>query len=86
MTDLQGVVHIREFIKKHKLAVILLAAVLTVLSLAMVAQLSGKPKDIIIEEQGGMYDLTDIKSSKVSVIRLVPGKTYYPNTYLLMEN
>jgi type IV secretory pathway VirB2 component (pilin) len=41
MTYLQGVVLIRELIKKHKLAFTLLAAVVTFLSLTMLVQLTG---------------------------------------------
>lgn len=40
----------------------------------------------MVAEQNGVYDLTGMIASDNTIIRLAPGETYYPNTYLMPEN
>ncbi|WP_312942217.1 ATP-binding protein [Oscillibacter sp.] len=82
MTAIQG------FINKHRLLLIILAAFLTVLALMLFARLPGminsEPENTTVEEENGVYALTDITDWKAAVT-LPPGSAYYPNVLLTPE-
>lgn len=77
--------HIKNFIHKHKLLAVMFAALLTVLALMLLVRLPDMPESITVSEQNGRYDLRKITDLSNSVIRLLPGDTYYPDTYLSQE-
>ena len=62
----------------------MLAALLTVVALMLLIRFSNRLENITVSEQNGVYDLRKIDLTS-SVIRLLPGSTYYPDTYLLPE-
>lgn len=84
------VLHIKKIIYKHRLLFIVLAAFFTTAALtALVSldRLTGEnQKSITVMEQNGCYDLTDISDLGKTVIKLAPGATYYPSTYLMPES
>jgi signal transduction histidine kinase len=81
-----------DVIQKHKLPFILLAAFLTLAALTALVRLAwawfagAEYPSITVTEQNGVYDLTGITDLDKTVIRLVPGKLYYPGAYLTPEN
>ena len=83
-------VSIRNWSKKHRLAAILLAAVLTTVILMLLVRLPGMLKDspqtLTVAERGEVYDLSRISSWEGTVITLPPGEVYYPNVLLTPEN
>jgi signal transduction histidine kinase len=84
------VLHIKEIIYKHRLLSIILAAFFTTVALtALVSldRLTGENEEsITVMEQNGFYDLTEISDLGKTVIKLAPGATYYPSTYLMPES
>lgn len=72
--------------KRHRLPLILTAALLTVLALMLLVRIPQNPESITVTEQNGVYDLTGVIGADSPVIRLAPGDTYYPNTYLSPED
>lgn len=68
-------------------AIILLAAVLTVFAIAVFLRLlrSTEEQAFPVVERQGVYDLTDPAVWNESVIRLVPGPSYYPEVFLSAE-
>ncbi len=84
---------IKNWVQSHQLLCILLAAVFTMIVLTALTALINLPwlveetsKIMTVTEQNGVYDLAGIIKSDAPIIRLAPGNTYYPNTYLLPEN
>ncbi len=81
---------IKKLIQKHRLTSLLLAAFLTVAALMALVRLpwftGEEAQSVSIAEKNGVYDLTGIGNLDGTVFRLTPGKTYYPNTYLMPEN
>ncbi len=81
---------IKNFIDKHRLPVILLAALLTLAALTALVRLpwfaGAEPPSVTVAEQNGVYDLTGIADIDGTLIHLSPGTAYYPNTYLPPEN
>ncbi|SCL91833.1 sensor histidine kinase [Sporanaerobacter sp. PP17-6a] len=65
---------------------VILAAFLTVLALMVLVRLPENPESVTVTEQNSVYDLTGITNSDVTLIRLAPGNTYYPNIYLTPES
>ncbi|MFT3984624.1 MAG: ATP-binding protein [Lachnospiraceae bacterium] len=61
---------------------IILGALLTVFALMLLVRLPENAEDTAVYEQNGVYDLRKAIDSDTSAIRLIPGNTYYPNTYL----
>ncbi len=91
MTDRENdVLHIKNIIFNHRLPSIMLAVVLTMVALTVLVNhswLTGETtKSLIVTEENGIYDLTGLNVSKETVIKLVPGDVYYPNTYLTPES
>lgn len=84
MFDIQGI------IKNHKLLPLLLSALLTTVILLLLVRLPLFSNDdrhsVTVTEQNGVYDLTEIQDPEKTVVRLSPGPTYYPNTYLTPED
>lgn len=80
----------KKLIYNHKLLSIVLAAFLTTAALTVLVNQDWftevQQKTITITEQDGIYNLTHISSLEKTVVKLPPGDTYYPNTYLLPEN
>jgi len=81
-----------KVIQKHKLPAILLAALLTLAALTVLVRLAwawfagAEYPSVTVTEQNGVYDLTGITDLDKTVIRLFPGKSYYPGVYLTPEN
>lgn len=80
------VTHIRTLIHKHKLAAVLLTALVTVLLLMALVRLYERTEDTTVTEHNGVYDLTGITGLSTAAVRLMPGDAYYPNTYLTPED
>lgn len=84
------VLHIKKIIYKHSLLSVVLAAFFTTAALTALVSLDGltgkNQKSIAVMEQNGFYDLTDISDLGKTVIKLAPGATYYPSTYLMPES
>lgn len=80
---------IKNIIYENKLLSIVLAAFLATAALVLLVSLpwftGGASKSITVTEQNGIYDLSGISNLEKAVIRLPPGATYYPNTYLIPE-
>lgn len=76
----------REKLKNHRLAVILLAALLTMAALMLLARLpalgSARTKSVTVQASDGIYDLTGIGDFSHTTVTLPPGLTYYPNVLL----
>ncbi len=76
-------------IRKHRLAFVLLAAVLTIALLMVLVRLpwmeNSRPESVTVEESGGIYDLTVIGDLEKTAVILPPGPTYYPNILLTPE-
>lgn len=74
---------------KHKLRVIVLAALFTTMLLMLFVRLPGMtdsgPESVAIEAVNGVHDLTGMVDSKDAIFVLPPGTTYYPNTLLTPE-
>lgn len=70
---------------KHKLLSILVAALLTVISMMVLVRLPGSPETVTLTEQDGVYDLSGIADLDGTQLLLTPPETYYPNTYLIPE-
>lgn len=72
--------------EKHRLAMIIFAALFTTLALMLLVRLpgmiNGGPKSKIVTEKTGIYDLTEINNWEEANATLPPGSTYYPNTLL----
>lgn len=68
----------------------LFLALVTTIALMFIVRIprfiSDSPRKISISKKDGIYDLTNINDIEKSVIELVPGTTYYPNTYLTPQN
>lgn len=83
-------ISIRNLLNKHKLPLVLLAALLTAVALMLLVRIPGlvgnTPESITVAEQNGVYDLTGIAELDETIIRLAPSTTYYPNFYLTPEN
>lgn len=80
-------VFIRNLIKKHRLAAILLAAVLTTFLLMLLVRLPNMLRDIpnnhiTLTEQAGVYDLTGVTDWNKTAVTLPPGSNYYPGVLL----
>lgn len=82
--------HIIRIIYKHRLLSIVLAAFFTTAALTVLVsmdRLTGEnQKSITVIEQSGFYDLTNISDLGRTVVKLAPGATYYPGTYLMPES
>ncbi len=80
---------IYNLIKKHRLIVVLLAAVLTTVSLMLLVRApdmaAGGQPSIVVEEQNGVFDLTGVANLKETAVILPPGPAYYPSTLLTPE-
>ena len=78
--------HSKGFMAKNKLFFILLGAILTVFLRSVLVNLrwqTGEAQTAInLTEKNGVYDLTGIPVSEETIVRLSPGGSYYPNTYL----
>ncbi len=72
--------------KKYFSLLILICSLLTVFALIILSRIMIVSEEIIIEEKGGVYDLTKIEDFKNSIIKLNPPKYYYPNTYISPDN
>ncbi|MEA4926017.1 MAG: sensor histidine kinase [Syntrophomonadaceae bacterium] len=70
---------------KHKLLSILVAALLTVISMMALVRLPETPEAAALTEQNGLYDLSGIADLAGTQLLLTPTETYYPNTYLTPE-
>lgn len=74
-------------IKRHPLAVILIAALVTMTILLVLVHLpAGASRRITVQEQNGIYDLRGVSNWEDTVLALPPGAMYYPNAYLMPEN
>lgn len=56
----------KNFIYKHKLLNVILAAFLTVLALMVLVRLPENPESVTVTEQNSVYDLTGITNSDVT--------------------
>jgi len=87
---IKRVPRIRKFIYNHKLLAILVAVLFTSGVLRVLVNLDwlriDEQKIITIESQGGIYNLNGINNLEEAIVKMLPGETYYPNTYLLPEN
>ncbi len=76
-------------ITKHRLVLILLGALLTMIALMLLVRLpgmvGGEPEGVTVEEKDGVYTLTDIADFAKGSFTLLPGPTYYPNILLTPE-
>lgn len=85
----KNVLRLKNFIYSHRLLAIVLAAFITTVVLMMMLRFLWfritVPESIIITEENGIYDLTGINNPDEKLVRLPPGKYYYPNTYLTPE-
>ncbi len=70
---------------RHKLLFILSAALLTVSLMMLLVRLSAPSENVMIMEQGGIYDLSGITDMDRTQFRLAPSGIYYPSTYLTPE-
>ncbi len=52
----------------------------------LLIRLPERSEGLLVHEQNGVYDLNEVIESESSIIHLIPGSTYYPNTYLIPEN
>lgn len=86
----KDVLHIKNIIFGHRLLSIVVAAFFTIVALMVLVShpwyTRESTKILSINEKNGVYDLTSINNSDKTVIKLVPGEVYYPNTYLSPEN
>lgn len=77
---------IHNQLKHRKLAIVLIAAVLTIAALMLLVRLPGlvnrQHNDITVEEEGGVYDLTGIGNLAETTVTLPPSSFYYPNELL----
>ncbi len=82
--------HIQEIIHKHKLLTIILASFFTTVTLTVLVnlvRLTGKTEESnTVMEENGSYDLTDISDIGKIIVKLAPGESYYPSTYLMPES
>jgi signal transduction histidine kinase len=62
-----------------------LAALLTVIVLMVLVRLPEDPKNVMVTEQNGVYDLTGITEPGDTIVTLPPGSTYYPSILLTPE-
>ncbi len=76
-------------LRRHRLAFILLAAVLTTVALMLLVRvpdmLGGTPKGVMVSEQAGVYDLTGVTEWTNTVVHLPHGPRYYPGVLLTPE-
>lgn len=83
---LREALHIKKFMARNKLLFILLASLLTTVVLMVLVSLQWRvgeaQKSITVTEENGVYDLTGIPELENTVVMLIPGNGYYPNTYL----
>lgn len=81
---------IRNLLRRHALASILLSAALTVAALTLLARLPdmlrNQPDIVTVTEQAGTYDLTGIMDWDQTAVILPPGSAYYPSILLTPEN
>lgn len=75
-----------EKIYSKKIWLILLTAFLTVFLLMILVRLPAKNESIIVSENKGVYDLTNISNLDITEVRLLAPKTYYPNIYISPDN
>ena len=82
-------IFIQNLLKKHKLVIIVISALLTTFALMLLVRLPGmvnsEPKSVTVEEENGVYDLTGISDWEETTVTLPPGPTYYPNALLTPE-
>lgn len=87
---MKGVLRIKHIIFSHRLLSIVLAVILTMVVLKVLASrpwfTEVATNSIIITEKNGIFDLTDIDNLDKTVINLLAGDVYYPNTYLTPES
>lgn len=87
---MKDVLHIKNIIFSHKLLSIVFVAFLIMVALTVLVSqplfTGATTESHIVTEENGIYDLTGMNNSEKTVIKLVPGKVYYPNTYLTPEN
>ena len=83
-------IFIQNLLKKHKLVIIVISALLTTFALMLLVRLPGmvnsEPKSVTVEEENGVYDLTGISDWEETTVTLPSGPTYYPNALLTPES
>lgn len=82
-------IFIWNLLKKYKLVMIVLSALLTTIALMLLVRLpermNSEPQSVTVAEVNGVYDLTGIEDLDDVPVILPPGSTYYPNTLLTPE-
>lgn len=79
-----------DILSKYKLTAILTSALLTMAMLLILARVpllaASEREGVTVMERNGVYNLADVQDLNDTAIRLLPGDTYYPETYLTQEN